>query len=137
MEISFPPAPDEIICIVDSDPAVRDSLSSLASLYGRKARSFSTGRSFLESFANFTVSHVICEARLPDVSGLEVHRRLREQGGRSPFVLLVSRDVAQVRRDAQMRGVSLVVSKPIVNPMALLAFLEIESSRQADAVNGA
>ena len=70
-EASFP------VCIVDADPAVRDSLASVIDLHGLPVRCYATGTQFLtETRRVLQVRSVLCDAQLPDLSGLDVYRQL-------------------------------------------------------------
>lgn len=111
------------ICLVDSDPAVRDSLRGLFSLYGQTVRCYSTARAFLDEVDLIPVRCVICEARLPDQSGIDVHKTLLSRGLDVPFVLLVSRDAERVRSKAGYSGIPLVLSKPVLDALPLIEFI--------------
>lgn len=111
------------VCLIDSDPAVRDSLQGLASLYGQTVRCFSTARAFLDEVAYIPVRCVICEARLPDKRGIDVYMALLTRGLNLPFVLLVSRDTERVRAEAEYCGITLVLPKPIMNALPLIEFI--------------
>ena len=109
------------ICVVDSDPAVRDSLLYLCRANGYPARSFSTGTAFLGTLGEVNARSVICEAELPDGSGVWVWQSLRERGVDVPFALLVSRS-SQLREYEAME-INCILSKPISDTTPLLGFL--------------
>lgn len=111
------------VCLIDSDPAVRDSLKGLASLYGQTVRCYSTARAFLDEVSLVPVRCVICEARLPDRRGIDVYLTLLSRGMSLPFALLVSRDLERIRLEAEVCGIPLVVTKPIMNPVPLIEFI--------------
>lgn len=115
------------VCLIDADPAVRDSLRSLAALYGQPVRCYSTARTFLDDLVHLPVRCVVCEARLPDERGIEVHLTMIDRGFRVPFALLVSRDFARMETEATYFGINLVVQKPILNVQALMDFIREHS----------
>jgi FixJ family two-component response regulator len=131
METSVLVIAEPAVCLVDSDPAVRDSLQNLAALYGQTVRCFSTARAFLDDLHGQPVRCVICEARLPDQRGVDVHMTLLAWGLRLPFALLVSRDIERVTTDATARGIDLVVPKPIMDVSPLLDFIREHASAMA------
>lgn len=109
------------VCVVDSDPAVRDSLLYLCRANGYPAVSFSTGTALLGNLDEVNARAVICEAELPDGTGVWVWRSLLERGVNVPFALLVSRS-GQLRNYEAIE-VSCVLSKPISDTTPLLGFL--------------
>ena len=89
--------PALLVHVVDGDPAVRDSLTTLLDLNGFAVSTYATGGAFLDYLAHNEGSGscaqqwVVCEADLPDGSGIEVFGRMREAKLPAPFILLVSR----------------------------------------------
>ena len=64
----------EVVYVVDDDRRVREALTSLPRANGRDARAFDSGREFLETPRQNTVSCLILDLRMPDMSGLEVQK---------------------------------------------------------------
>lgn len=122
------------VCLIDADPAVRDSLRSLAALYGQPVRCYSTARTFLDDLVHLPVRCVVCEAHLPDERGIEVHLMMIERGYRVPFALLVSRDFGQKQTEANYFGIDLVIQKPIIDARALMDFIRQHSGTVQGAV---
>lgn len=122
------------VCLIDADPAVRDSLRSLAALYGQSVRCYSTARTFLDDLVHLPVRCVVCEARLPDERGIEVHLTMIDRGYQVPFALLVSRDFDQMQTEANYFGINLVIQKPIIDVRALMEFIRQHSGTVQGAV---
>ena len=115
-----------MVCVVDGDPAVRDSLQYLCDSSGQPAEGFSTRASFLrmlETEARASVKYVICEAQLPDGWGLELYQHLQRRGLFLPFALLVSRNAASAVHIAAQVGIQWVWHKPLVDRTRLIDFL--------------
>ncbi|MGE0620993.1 MAG: response regulator [Pseudomonadales bacterium] len=113
--------PTSVVHVVDGDPAVRDSLTTLLGLNGFEVASYATGGAFLERLADaadrsgaMTREWVVCEADLPDGSGIELYCRMRAARMPAPFVLLVSRRNPSIVRSAQNAGIQQVFQKPLV-----------------------
>ncbi len=120
------PIQQSVVCVVDGDPAVRDSLQYLCDSSGHSAMGFATQAAFLrmldgmhEPFARC----VICEAQLPDGSGVELYQTLRQRGVELPFALLVSRNAGPAAHLARRVGIEYVWSKPLVDRTPLISFL--------------
>ena len=58
---------------------------------------------------------VICEAELPDTTGVAVFEALAKQHFHPPFALLVSRGGRRIFEKAERIGIAHVLSKPLVN----------------------
>lgn len=111
-----------IICVVDGDPAVRDSLATLMRLSGHEVSTFATGREFLDAVEGDTVGCVICEADLPDTTGLAVFGALAEKSLGAPFALLISQSDPGKVAEAYRAGIRNVFPKPLVH-RRLLSFV--------------
>ena len=118
---------ESLVCVVDGDPAVRDSLQYLCNSSGYPAMGFSTRKAFLRTLDDVRISRtkcVICEAQLPDGSGVELFEELKLRGFIVPFVLLVSRGSKLAAKNASRAGIEYVWQKPIVDRGLLIAFLD-------------
>lgn len=103
------------VCIIDGDAAVRDSLSTLMSLNGVDVTGFASGTDFLNHCATAPIHCVVCEAELPDISGLELFIRCKALYPHSRFALLMSRSNRPALELARNAGVDAVFCKPLVN----------------------
>ena len=109
------------VCIIDGDPAVRDSLATVVGLDGHRALTFASGNEFLEQ-AKATHQCIVCEAELPDMTGLAIYQALQPHIPQMRFALLVSRTNLGVAAQANRLGISHVFFKPLVN-RRLVAFV--------------
>jgi len=104
------------VYIVDGDPAVRDSLSTLLDLNGYQVESYSTGAAFLKQLrAGAKMACVVCEADLPDTSGIQIFEDVRAASADTPFALLVSRRNPRIIKAAKDAGIEQVFLKPLVH----------------------
>ena len=108
-----------LVHIVDGDPAVRDSLTTLLDLNGFKVRTYPTGEAFLkkvlERGSHQGAEWVVCEADLPDGSGIELFSKIRAARSPAPFILLVSRRNPSIMQSAREAGIDQVFQKPLVH----------------------
>jgi FixJ family two-component response regulator len=116
------PQLEPYVCVIDGDPAVRDSIETLVALLGARVRAYASAKAFWDDPQDDAILCVVCEAELPDESGLTVYERLRQRGVYVPFALLVSRVDAQLYRQANRAGIERVYRKPVVD-QALLTFI--------------
>jgi two-component system response regulator TtrR len=103
------------VLLIDADPAVRDSLTTLMDLNGFKVQAFSTGSAFLRELDQSNIHCVICEAELPDITGVQVYHRLQAQHESLPFALLISQRDINTLRSAQSAGITQIFQKPLVH----------------------
>lgn len=116
-----------IVHVVDGDPAVRDSLTTLLDLNGFRVLSYATGGAFLKELAvsgsENGLDWVVCEADLPDGSGIDLYNRIREARAGTPFILLISRRNPAIIESARNAGIDQVYQKPLVH-RNLISYIE-------------
>ncbi len=120
-----------VVHVVDGDPAVRDSLTTLLDLNGFRVATYATGAAFLKALittrSDVTRDWVVCEAELPDGSGIELFSKIRESSARNPFILLISRRNPEIIETAKSAGIDQVYQKPLVH-RNLLTYIEARSN---------
>lgn len=86
----LPPAGIKLrVLVVDDYPDSAEAASMLLTLYGHECRTATTGREALEQAEVFAPDIVILDIGLPDMTGYEVARALRE-GARGPSMYLAA-----------------------------------------------
>jgi FixJ family two-component response regulator len=73
------------VYIVDDEPGVRNSVSSLVRSVGLEVRTFAGGVEFLESKREDAAECLVLDVRMPGISGLDLHNQLLQ----SPFPIPV------------------------------------------------
>src|SRR2546427_4434153 len=100
------------ILVVDDEPAVRDSLDRALRLEGYKVELAADGTEALDSLGKQTVDAIVLDLMMPRVGGLEVCRRLRSTGDRTPVLILTARDAVADRVAGLDAGADDYVVKP-------------------------
>jgi len=118
------------VIVIDGDPAVRDSLATLMELNGHEVVTYASGQAFLrdadgsdsgDDSASENTEHqkdvdcVICEAELPDISGVDLYLALHAHHPKTRFALLTSRKDRGTLTRARELGIHDVFSKPLVH----------------------
>src|ERR671934_1689702 len=80
------------ILVVDDEPAVRDALERILRLDGFEVALASDGREAVRSQALAPADAVLLDVLMPGLDGLEVCRRMRDIGDRTPVLMLTARD---------------------------------------------
>jgi FixJ family two-component response regulator len=115
--LAFPAASSSTVCVVDPDAALVDRLNTLFTAMGASVRGYRTGRALLDDIGTDAPACVICEMRLPDMTGLELLDQLRQRRLGVPLILM-SRDGDVSTAVAAMRAGALdFVEKPQVDQL--------------------
>jgi FixJ family two-component response regulator len=101
------------ICIIDDDGSVRTALERLLLSAGFSARTFASARDFLLSSAALGPVCVISDVLMAGMSGLELSRKLRDDGVDAAFIFLTAHDTPEARRDAMESGGVAYYRKPV------------------------
>lgn len=102
---------NRIICIVDDDEAVRDSLCLLLESGGLATRSYVSADAFLQA-GEQDMACLILDLHMPGISGLELLRQLRRQGLSQPVIVVSGRRDARLDAEIQSAGATDLLSKP-------------------------
>jgi FixJ family two-component response regulator len=94
---------------------VRDSLATLMALNDYEVFTFGSGQEFLAGVNGRAIACVVCEAELPDTTGLALFRVLKQTHPETRFALLMSRTDPAAAAAALSSGVDAVFPKPLVN----------------------
>lgn len=128
-------APSPVVCVVDDDAGVRDSLCLLLRLRGYAPAPFASGEEFLAwtgaSAPSPAGAIVLLDLRLPGMSGAQVQGELAERGLRWPVIMLTAHGDVTSARNALKGGASDFIEKPIEESI-LLAALEHAASEQIE-----
>jgi two-component system, OmpR family, response regulator MprA len=80
------------ILVVDDEFAVRDALGRVLRLEGFDVAMACDGREAVRSQAAAPADAVLLDVLMPELDGLEVCRRMRDTGDRTPVLMLTARD---------------------------------------------
>jgi FixJ family two-component response regulator len=101
---SFRLEPEPVVYIVDDDPGSRDALKSIAESMQLKVLVFSSAEEFLSSYKDDTVSCLITDLRMQEMSGLDLLHRLREAGHSIQTIIISGFAETPVAVDAMQAG---------------------------------
>src|SRR6476661_3876479 len=80
------------VLVVDDEPSVREVLTRILKVEGFDVALAADGREAVRSQAAAPADAVVLDVLMPGLDGLEVCRRLREGGDRTPVLMLTARD---------------------------------------------
>ena len=103
------------ILVVDDEPAVRTALERALRLDGYEVALAADGQEALDALAGVAPDAVVLDLLMPQVGGVEVCRRLRAAGDRTPVLMLTARD----RVADRVSGLDAGADDYLVKPFAL------------------
>jgi two-component system, OmpR family, response regulator len=104
--------PRQQVLVVDDEPSIVDAVSTAFRYEGFEVREASTGRAALAAAQEAAPDLMILDVMLPDLDGLEVTRRLRQDGIRVPVLFLTARDSLEDKVAGLTVGGDDYVTKP-------------------------
>jgi two-component system, OmpR family, response regulator MprA len=103
------------VLVVDDEPAVRRALERALHLEHPDVSLAGDGGQALDLLASQPADAVILDVMMPKLDGLEVCRRLRKSGDRTPVLMLTARDAI----DDRVEGLDVGADDYLVKPFAL------------------
>ena len=106
------PTPEQIIYLVDDDEALRDSLAWLLESQGFKVAAFASAEDFLKAWRPEFNGCLLLDVRMPGMSGLELHERLRAQYSTLPIIFITGHGDVPMAVAALKKGAVDFIEKP-------------------------
>ncbi len=101
-----------IIYVVDDDPDSRESLVYLLQTVGLPVRAFSSAPEFLQAVGNDQPGCLVCDVRMPEMSGLELFEKLTAAGSLLPVIFITAYADVPMAVRALKSGAAEFVEKP-------------------------
>ena len=103
------------VLVVDDDAAVRQSLATALGRDGYDVLAAEDGNAALAHLVAASVDAIVLDVAMREPNGLEVCRRLRARGDRTPILMLTARDLV----DDRVAGLDAGADDYLVKPFAL------------------
>jgi two-component system response regulator FixJ len=125
------------VFVIDPDPATGDMAKDLLSGSETRCEVYSTCRDFLAEYDAARAGCLVLEQRIPDMSGLQLQRRLALNGSRRlPLVFVLNEPTVLLAVELMRGGAVDVLEKPL-RPVELLTAiqeaLDLAEHRRRDA----
>ncbi len=119
-ESQFAADPDPLlVCIVDNDAGVRDSLSFLIESEHIPVATFASAREFLKNWQPERTGCVVVDIRMPMMSGLELQAELARRNIKVPLIIITGFGDVQMAVQAMKKGAFDFFEKPIHHQLLL------------------
>lgn len=121
---------DDFVHIIDDDADVRDSLAALLAAAGHAVRTYPSALRFMDSLPEAPGGCVITDVQMPEMTGLELLKRLDGQQSRFNVIVLTGRANVPMAVEALKDGASDFIEKPF-EPDAIVSAVEAALARLA------
>lgn len=101
-----------VVHIVDDDDAVRKSLAFLLGSAGIAVRVYESPSAFLDSLDETQRGCLVTDMRMPEMSGLELLRRLKERAPNLPAIVITGHGDVPLAVEAMKAGAVDFIEKP-------------------------
>lgn len=121
-----------LVHVIDDDEAMRESLAFLLDAAGMASRTYESAVVFLERAAELAPGCIVTDVRMPDMSGLELIRRLKERGIAQPVIVITGHGDVPLAVEAMKAGVVDFLEKPFDDEVFLQAVRAALNSRERE-----
>jgi len=125
------PSPD-LVHVIDDDEAVRQSLAFLLTAAKIDVRTYESASAFLSALPNVS-GCVVTDVRMPDISGIDLLRRLKELKVALPVIVITGHGDIQLAAEAMKIGAVDFIEKPFDDEVLLTAIKSALGRWQKDA----
>jgi two-component system response regulator FixJ len=101
-----------VVHVVDDDDAVRDSLAFLLETEGLSVQTYDSALGLLAQASNLAAGCVVTDIRMPEMTGLELVRRLKELNAPHAVVVMTGHGDVPLAVEAMKEGVVDFIEKP-------------------------
>ena len=103
---------DPLVYVIDDDDAVRELLGFLLQSRQIRVQSYESAKPFLAALPKLDGGCVITDVRMPEMSGLDLLRRLRELQVDMPVIVITGHGDLQLAVEAMKSGAVDFLEKP-------------------------
>ncbi len=103
----------EKILVIDDDESIRLTLSNFIKRLGYLAASAGDGKEGLTAISNEQPDLIISDIRMPNLSGLDLLKKVKESNPQSKIILITAHDDVQTTIDAMQYGAYDYLEKPL------------------------
>jgi two-component system, LuxR family, response regulator FixJ len=113
------PSEKPIVHVIDDDEAVRDVLAFQLGSAGIEVRTYDSAAGFLKIVPTVQAGCIITDVRMPDLSGIDLLRRLRELQVAVPVIVITAHGDIPLAVEAMRIGAVDFLEKPFADEVLL------------------
>ena len=125
-------ADDPIVHVIDDDSAVRESLAFLLEAADISVKTYDSATSFLDALPGVTDGCIVTDVRMPEISGLELLRRLHERSVQIPVIVITGHGDVPLAVEAMKLGAIDFLEKPFDEEVLLSSVKSAFERRRAN-----
>lgn len=110
---------EPIVHVIDDDEAVRTSIAFLLEMAELPVRTYASALEFLAIADQVKDGCVVTDVRMPEMSGLDLVRRLKERGITAPVIVITGHGDVPLAVEAMRAGVVDFIEKPFEHEVLL------------------
>src|SRR5215469_3528467 len=103
---------ESLVCIIDDDLSIRESLTDLLASEGKNVKAFSSAQEFLTNPPLETPSCLVLDVQMPGISGLDLQRELGHSDSRIPIIFMTGYGDIPMSVRAMKAGAFEFLTKP-------------------------
>jgi two-component system response regulator FixJ len=132
------PSENAVVHVIDDDEAMRQSLAFLLGTVGMEVQTYESAVAFLKVAPDAKAGCVITDVRMPELSGVELLRRLRELKLGIPVIVITGHGDVPLAVEAMKTGALDFLEKPFDDEVLLASVrsalnqLDRDQKRQAE-----
>jgi DNA-binding NtrC family response regulator len=127
--------PKARILVIDDETEIRESLDALLSLEGYSVEMAQNATEGLKRLENASYDLVLLDLMMPDRSGMEVLKEVRERDSETPIFMITAYGSVEVAVDALKSGANDYFSKPWDNEKLLIEIERMIASTRLEREN--
>jgi len=108
-----------IVHVIDDDEAVREVLAFQLGSAGMEVRTYDSAAAFLKIVPTVQAGCIITDVRMPDLSGIDLLRRLRELQVAAPVIVITAHGDIPLAVEAMRIGAVDFLEKPFADEVLL------------------
>jgi DNA-binding NtrC family response regulator len=127
---------DPLVCVIDDDSSIRESLSNLLRSAGLKVRAFASAQEFLTNWPLEAPGCLVLDIQLPGISGLDLQQELAGGDAQIPIIFMTGYGDIPMTVRAMKAGAFEFLTKPFCDEDLLSAVDQaIKRGRQIEQLN--
>jgi two-component system response regulator FixJ len=108
-----------LVHVIDDDEAVRESVAFMLRTAAMEVRTYESAAMFLRHLPEIKFGCIVTDVRMPDISGLDLLRRVRESGVRLPVIVITGHGDVPLAVEAMKAGAVDFIEKPFDDEILL------------------
>jgi two-component system response regulator FixJ len=130
-------AAQPVVHIIDDDEGLRESLAFLLRSANLEVRSFESAKAFLDEMPHAMLGCIITDVRMPEMSGIELLRRLKELKIGAPVIVITGHGDIALAVEAMKMGAADFFEKPFDDDLLVASVRAALRQREDQTKRGA